>query len=388
MGMIVSERDSSRHFCPLPFALCLLPLLFLSACRQKETEVTVRGEIPALEVRVLEVKAQPFTATVPVTGTLVSRAMVVVKAEVIGRLLKFPKQEGDAVTAGEVVAWVDDENYRLAVKLDQTAIQVAEAVLARSRVAAEHATSEMERARNLLRSGGITDRDLKAAEVAQRDSMAQVALAEAQLAQARAVLDGADKRLRDTVIRSPIGGVIERKFVNPGAYVEAPTQLFSIVDNQRLELESPVASTELARVRPGQRVTFEVNSYPKTVFEGAVIETNPAVDPLTRSAMVRIGVNNTSGRLKAGMFAQGEILTGVEQQAVVVPAVAIYRSAGTGGDAYAFVIENGKASRRAVRIGRETDGRLEIEDGLKSGDVLVAEQRIELADGVRVAPGK
>jgi RND family efflux transporter MFP subunit len=218
--------------------------------------------------------------------------------------------------------------------------------------------------------------------------MAQVALAEAQLAQARAVLEGADKRLRDTVIRSPISGVIEKKFVNPGAYVEAPTQLFSIVDNQRLELESPVPSTELAQIRQGQRVTFEVNSYPKTVFEGAVIEVNPAVDPLTRSAMVRVGVNNTSGRLKAGMFGQGEILTGVARQAVVVPAVAIYRGAGTGGDAYAFVVENGKASRRAVRIGQETDGRLEIEDGLKPGDVLVAEQRIELADGVGVAPGK
>jgi len=153
------------------------------------------------------------------------------------------------VSAGEAVAWVDDENYRLTVKLDQSAIQVAEAVLARSRVAAEHATSELERARNLLRSGGITDQDLKTAEAAQRDAMAQVTLAEAQVAQSRAVLDGAEKRLRDTVIHSPIGGVIERKFVNPGAYVEAPTQLFSIVDNQRLELESPVPSTELARVR-------------------------------------------------------------------------------------------------------------------------------------------
>ena len=132
-----------------------------------------------------------------------------------------------------------------------------------------------------------------------------------------------------------------------------------------------------------------MNSYPKTVFEGAVIEMNPAVDPLTRSAMVRIGVNNTSGRLKAGMFAQGEILTGVQQQAI--------RRTGRGRSIAApepvatrtsFVVENGKASRRAVRIGRETDGKLEITDGLKPGDLLIAEQRIELADGVGVTPGK
>ena len=379
MGMIIRSKL---------IILCLLPAVFLAACRKKETEATKQPEAPALQVETLQVQAQPFTATVPVTGSLVSRALVVVKAETIGRLLKFSKEEGESVTAGEAVAWVDDENYRLTVQQDQSAIRVAEAALARTRVAAEHNASELERARNLIKSGGITDRDLKAAELAESDSRAQVALAEAQLAQARAVLDSAEKRLRDTVIRSPIAGVIERKYVNPGAYVEAPTQMFSVVDNQKLELEAAVPSTQLAQVRPGLRVTFRLNSYPGTVFEGRVVEVNPAVDPLTRSAMARIGVDNTSGRLKAGMFAQGEILAGVQQQAIVVPAAAVYRGAGGAVEAYVFVAENGKAVRRAVRVGRETDGKLEITDGLKPGDLLIAEQRIELADGVRVTPGK
>jgi membrane fusion protein (multidrug efflux system) len=88
------------------------------------------------------------------------------------------------------------------------------------------------------------------------------------------------------------------------------------------------------------------------------------------------------------MFAQGEILTGVQQQAVVIPAVAVYRGAGAGAESYVFVADNGKASRRVVRVGRETDGKLEITEGLKPGDLLVAEQRIELADGVKVTPGK
>ncbi|MCC7175135.1 MAG: efflux RND transporter periplasmic adaptor subunit [Bryobacterales bacterium] len=376
----------SSHLVFWLLALCLLSSL--AGCRKKETEATITGDPGALEVATLEVQARPFVATVPVTGTLVSRATVTVKAETTGRLLKFIKQEGDTVTAGEAVAWVDDENYRLTVRQDQTAIQVAEAALARTRVAAEHTTSELERARNLLKSGGITDRDLKSAEVAQRDAAAQVALAEAQLAQARAVLEAAEKRLRDTVIRAPIGGVIEQRFVNPGAYVEAPTPMFTIVDNQRLELESPVPSADLAQVRQGQRVTFEVNSYPGTVFEGSVIEMNPALDPATRSARVRIAVNNAGSRLRAGMFAQGQVLTGVEQRAIVVPAAAVYRSAGTASDAYAFVAENGKAVRRAVDVGRETNGQLEIRGGLKAGDRLIAERRVELADGVHVAPGK
>ena len=187
--------------------------------------------------------------TVAVTGTLVSNARVDVKAETIGRLVKFPKQEGDSVAAGEAVAWVDQENYQLAVRQAETAVQVAEAGLARTRVMAAHNQTELERARNLIRSGGITDKDLQAAEVAQRDAQAQVALAEAQLAQARAALDVAQKKLRDTAILAPVAGVIEKKYVNPGAYVEAPTMVFTIVDNRRLELESPVPSAA-ARAGP------------------------------------------------------------------------------------------------------------------------------------------
>ncbi len=369
-------------------AVCLSISLLLSGCRKKEGQAVQASEAPAVQVKVVEVRAEPFHATVAVTGTLVSRALVVVKAEIIGRLVKFSKQEGDPVTAGEAVAWVDDENYRLAMQQAQAAVQVAEASLARTRVTAEHNKLELARAHNLIQSGGITDQDLQAADAAERDARAQVALAEAQLVQSKAALEVAAKKLRDTVIRAPVGGVIEQKFVNPGAYVEAPTQVFGIVDNQRLELESPVPAAQLGQVRSGQKVTFAVNSYPGTVFEGQVIEVNPAVDTLTRSAKLRIGVNNSSSRLKAGMFAQGEILTGIQQQAIVIPAVAVYRGAATGDDAHVFVVENNKAVERSVRIGRETDGRLEIVSGLKPGDVLIAEQRIELASGVSVAAGK
>jgi membrane fusion protein (multidrug efflux system) len=88
------------------------------------------------------------------------------------------------------------------------------------------------------------------------------------------------------------------------------------------------------------------------------------------------------------MFAEGEILTGVQQQAIIVPSVAVYRGDGVGTEAHVFVAGAGKAVRQSVHIGRETDGSLEILDGLKPGDLLIAEQRIELADGVRVEPGK
>ncbi len=370
--------------------LMILPVAFafLAGCAKKETEATITGQAPAVPVKVMEVRSEPLSLSIAATGTLVSSTRVDVKAETLGRLVKFPKQEGDSVEAGEAVAWVDQENYQLAVRQAQTAVQVAEAGLEKARVLAAHNQSELERARNLVKSGGITDKDLRTAEVAQRDSQAQVQLAQAQLDQARAALDVAQKRLKDTAILSPVSGAIEKKYINPGAYVEAPTMVFSVVDNQRLELESPVPSAQIGQVRSGQRVTFRVNSFPGVTFEGQVIEVGPVVDTLTRSAKVRIRVDNSSGRLKAGMFAEGEIQTGVQQQAIVIPAAAVDRSSGSAADSYVYLVENGKAVRRAVRMGREVDSKIEVTGGLKPGEMLVAEQRIELADGTRVEAEK
>ena len=358
--------------------------LALAGCQQNQSAAVKASEPLPVEVRVLRVESRPFAAAVAVTGSLVSRTRVEVKAETIGTVLRFPKEEGDRVAAGEPVLWVDDEDYRLALRQAESAVQVAEAALERAKVLEDHSRSERERARNLIQSGGITDKDLKAAELAERDARAQTALAQAQLDQSRTAVAVARKRLQDTVIRAPVAGEIQVKSVNPGTYVEAPTPVFTLVDNRRLELESPVPTADLAQVRSGQAVTFAVNAYPGEKSEGRVIEILPAVDTESRSAKVRIQVNNAAGKLKAGMFAQGEIHTGLQREAIVIPAAAVYREDRSAKESYVFVVADGKAARRAVRIGRETDSMLEVTAGLASGDLLVAEQSIEIADGVKV----
>ena len=367
------------------FLLIVIPAAaaLFAGCRAAQVQ-RAAVEPPPVAASVVTVAAEPFLATVSVTGTLVSNARVDIKAEIIGRITRFDKEEGDSVAAGEAVVWVNDENYQLALRQAQTASKVADATLERVRLMEAHSLSELERAQNLLKSGGITDKDLKAAQLAEQDARAQAAVAAAQCEEARAAVDVAQKRVRDAVIQSPIAGVIQKKFINKGAYVEAPTALFTVVDNSRLELESPVASAGLGPIRTGQRVTFSVNSYPGETFEGQVVEMAPAVDAETRSAKVRIQVPNPGSKLKAGMFAEGEILTGSTARAIVIPSAAVYRDDRSAKSSYVFVLVDGKAVRRAVRIGREREGKLEIVEGLKAGDALISEQSIEIAEGVRV----
>ena len=368
----------------LCYLLPTLALIALTACRHEAARTVAAADGVSVKASLIAIQPKAFAATVPVTGTLLSSSRVDVKAEIIGHVLRFDKKEGDPVKAGEIVVWLDEENYTLAVRQAESSVQVAEAALERARVLAAHSRSEQERANNLIQSGGITDKDLKSAQLSERDAQAQVNLAAAQLDQARAAVEVSRKKIRDCSIRSPVSGEIQKKFLNPGAYVEGPTLLFSIVNNRDLELESPVASSDLAPVRIGQKVSFAVNSYPGATFDGRVEEVNPALETDSRAARVRIRVNNSSGKLKAGMFAQGEILNGVQSQAIVIPASAVYRDERSAKDSFVFVVEKQKAVRRAVKMGRERDGQLEITAGLNPGDLLVAEQSIEIAEGVRV----
>ena len=365
-------------------SLSLLLLMALAGCNQREAPVATRGAPPAATVQAVALKPEPFAGTLAVTGSLVSRSLVAVKAEVIGRIVRFDKEEGASVKAGETVVWVDNEKPGLAVREAESAVAVAEAALARTGVMEAHNQSELERAQNLITSGGITAKDLNAAKVAAQDSRAQVALARAQLAQSKAALGVARKRLAECEVKAPVAGEIFKKHVNTGAYLEAATAVFSLVDNGRLELESQVSASELGAVRTGQAVRFSVSSYPGETFAGRVIETSPAVDVESRSAKIRIQVDNSRGRLKAGMFAQGEIQTSAQKQAILIPLSAVYREDTSAKESYVYVVENGKARRRAVRIGREQPQRLEIVEGLKAGELLVAERSIELADGVPV----
>jgi RND family efflux transporter MFP subunit len=356
----------------------------LTGCRREApAEAASTAEAPAVPVQIIQVSEQEMPLTVPVTGTLVSLSRVDVKAETTGRVIRFQKEEGDMVRAGEPVVWVDSENSRLAVKQAESAVLVSEAGLERAKVLESHSAAELERARNLLASGGITDKDLKAAQVAEQDAHAQVALAAAQLEQARASLEVVRKRMADAVVKAPVSGEIQRKYLNAGAYVEPPTAVFSVVDNSRLELESSIPSSEIGSIRAGQRAAFTVNSYPGVTFEGRVIDVGPALDTESRAVKARIQASGR-GKLKAGMFAEGEIITGIQSRAVVVPLSAVCRDDRAGKEAFVYVVKNGKASRRAVRTGREIDSSVQILNGLAGGDAIVAEPGIDVGEGVAI----
>ncbi len=337
----------------------------------------------------LAVKAQPvermeWTVTVPISGNLRSQSVVEVKSEVGGRLVSVRFKEGDLVRKNELLAEIDPINYRLAQEQAVAVVGVAEAGLARAQVMAEHARREKDRADNLLRSGGITEKDHQAATTGIREAETQVRLAEAQVNQARIAVLITEKTLKDCRIMAPAEGQVQKKYFDQGALLVPGSSLYLLVDNTKLELECLLPSYRLSEIRMDQKALFTTPTWGERIFDGSVSALNPVVESDNRSIRILLRIANLKGELRAGMFARGEIIVRREPGALIIPRTALMTEKEESAGGRVFVVKEGRTSRRDVQVGSIQQDRVWIRDGLKDGDVVVVEIGPALKDGIAV----
>jgi membrane fusion protein, multidrug efflux system len=287
-----------------------------------------------------------------------------------------------------LLAEIDPANYQLACDQAAAALSVAQAGLERAKVSAEHADTEKTRADNLWRSGGITQKDQQAAITGLKDAVSQIRLAEAQCAQARAALAIAEKSLKDCKINAQADGHVQKRFFDKGSLLTAGAPLYTLVDNGRLELESVVPSYQLASIRLGQRAVFQTPTWGERSFEGIVSAINPAVEAESRSIKVIVRIANQSGVLRTGMYARGEITTGVERNALIIPREALIPEKENSETAGVYVIRDGKSRQIQIQIGGSKLDQVWVRKGLTENDVVVTEIGPSLKEGssVQVLP--
>lgn len=225
-----------------PSLLILIAVLVgAAACSRAQTEPAAEAAAPAVPVRTAVVETHDLKETLALTGTLNPRAQVPVVAEVSARLLKVLRNEGDRVRQGELLAVLDDIDFRLARDRAKAMLDLAEA----NRV---HALAEKDRADSLLKTGGITDKDRLAAQVA-------VQVAEASAAQARTELAIAEQEVARCQVKAPIGGRIARRSADAGTMLATGIQIYSIVDDAVYEFRAAVSSADFGKVKLGEPVT-------------------------------------------------------------------------------------------------------------------------------------
>lgn len=326
----------------------------------------------ALPVRVATVETRDLEDRLALNGSLRPRRQVEVVAEVAARLVAVVRDEGARVGDGEVIARLDDTDYRLAHDRARAALAVAEANQA-------HAVAEKERADNLRQTGGITDKDHLAAEVG-------LQVAAASVLQAKAEVAIAAQQLARCEIKAPFAGRVARRHADPGAMLANGTPIFTVVDDAVLEFRSEVPSADFGKLKLGAPVSLTVDALDGYVAEGRLVRIAPLVDDRNRTFEAVVEVANGQ-RLVGGLFARAAVRVGTVPGALVVPPAALVRDGAQPDRALVFVVIPGdKAERREVTLGVESAEATQVREGLRAGEKVVLDPPASLSNGAPVEP--
>jgi membrane fusion protein (multidrug efflux system) len=178
-------------------------------------------------------------------------------------------------------------------------------------------------------------------------------------------------------VPSTLNGIVGRVYLDRGADVTLGTPVALVVDSRSVRARADVPERYAGRVKLGQDVRVEVEAYPGHVFRGRVTKESPVVDPDTRTAPIEVNLDNADGRLRSGMFAKMTIVVARRADAVVVPKEAITEGSGPS----VYVIKDGKAFKRELKLGLVNDAQAEVLDGVKPGEAVAVFGLYGLKDG-------
>ncbi|MFC4311386.1 efflux RND transporter periplasmic adaptor subunit [Steroidobacter flavus] len=302
-----------------------------------------------IDVETAAATIQPLGVEIEAVGTARANESVEVTSKASNTVTAIRFEEGDRVRKGAILVELNGDEAR-------AALAEAEAALAESQ-------------NNFKRS-----RDLYAQQAL---SVSQLDLIESTLKANQARVDVAKARLADTIIRASFDGKTGFRRVSLGSLVSPGTVITTLDDTSVIKLDFTVAETYLYALEKGLPVTAATAGLPGREFKGKVSQIDSRVDPVSRSIAVRAELPNPKGDLRPGMFMTVK-LQGEVAPALLVPENAIVPEQG---HTFVFVVENGEATRRAVKLGKRRPGVVEVVDGLKEHERVVVEGTQNLRDG-------
>lgn len=330
-----------------------------SASAALEPEVLVDAAVVVLG------RAAPATV---VSGVLAPVRTATLSAETAGRVLTADLKVGDAVERGRVVVRLDGSKHQLAVRRARAGIRTAEADLA-------HARRELERAERAFASGAIspTDRDAAAARVRHLEHVIEGG---------RVELSAARREAADTTLAAPFAGVIAARHVEAGELVAPGRPVVTLAEVRTLKLVVGVAGAEVGALTVGNKARVLVDDLGDREVEGVIATLSPTADPASGLFSVELHVDAASGELRGGMVARVVLPAGERAPVPVVAPSALVRRAG---GVHVFVVEGGVVRLVRVRTGASDAERVEIPEGLTTGQEVVTSNTHALVPGTRVA---
>ena len=324
----------------------------------EQTALVAQGS-GAVSVRIAPVKKEAVDLNFSANGTFEPKQELNFLSENAGRVTKIYVDEGDRVSKGQILAHIDAE-------IINTDRETAQATL-------ENAIKDEARYASSFKTGGVTQQQLDQVKLATKN--------------ARLRLQSSARRVSDANIKSPINGIVNKRYIEVGAFVTAQgTQLFELVDVSKLKLKVNVNESQVANLSVGNRVQIKSNVFPADNFSGKITFIAAKADA-TLNFPIDIEVeNNHKNTIKAGMYGTAIFKFPAQAPTITIPRGSFVGSVSSN---QIFVLENGnKAKIRKVIAGRIINDQVEIIEGLKEGETVIISGQINLVDGSDVAPIK
>jgi RND family efflux transporter MFP subunit len=359
---------------------------------QGAARVRASGATKAVPVEVAPVQRGPMELKRTFSGALQARAQFVVAPKVSGRVERLYVNLADAVTRGQVVAELDNDEYVQAVAQARANLAVAQANVAGAQSALDMAARELERMQTLRQRGMASEAQFDTATANQLDKKSQLAVAQALVSKAESELRSADIRLGYTKVtagwRDGSGRrFVAERFVDEGETVTANGALLSIVELDAVVAVIFVAERDYARLDQGQLAVLTTDAFPGKRFEGRIERIAPVFREASRQARVELIVANEKLALKPGMFVRATVVLDRIADATHVPEQAL--TARNGEDGVFVVSEDGRSvAWQKVDVGIREDGRVQVTGKGVAGRVVVLGQQL-LEDGSMITlPGE
>jgi multidrug efflux pump subunit AcrA (membrane-fusion protein) len=382
----------------------------ISARKVEDPKHQAMGQVPLVEVA--PVTQGLIEEKMLRTGDIAPYAQVTIYSKVQGWVEKINFREGDRVKVGQVLAILDGREAEATVAQSKASLEAVIARLKQVKATAEEtiqsqiqqakanldfAEEDLKRFRELHQKDFISRQQLdqartnysvaKAAYDLALNSIRQktwendIALAEAQVQQAKATLDLNRAQLANLIILAPMNGKITKRYVDPGIMVKDTTPILAMMDLDEVKMMVNVIEKELIRLQIGQAVKVTVTAFPNRLFQGRIAIITPALDLQSRTAEIQISIPNPGYILNPGMFGRAEALLRSDPQATLIPIQALITDEGKD---FVYALKDGKAYRRPVQKGISKDTVVEIIRGLTPGEQVVTAGQEFLRDGIPV----
>ncbi len=388
------------------FVVSLLSLVLLVSCQNGEKAASdpesIRNSAEVkdkIKEEFVSVKTAPailddLIINLKSPGEAVTDKHIVLKPEVSGKIKNLNVEEGLHVKKGDLLVKLDDREYTLNLEsADAARLKNLSELLLESQFSEqadveqtvepeklEEAEKEYENKRQLFRQGQITEEDFE--EVSRKyelfliesgEKKEEIIAAAKGLTQSEIDVKKARLNLEKTNIRAPFSGIITDVKVSPEEYVSGSTELFTLVNIERIQVHAKVLESEIGKMKVGREVELKFSAYPERTFKGVVKAIGPIVNPEDKTCKVFIDAPNPDEDIKPGMHAEVEIVADIYEKRLLVPQEAILHR---GGRKLVFVHEDGLAKWRYVQTGLENEDYAEILPAERQGEGVVEGERV------------